>query len=105
MELQNKPPDTDIKEISVSKFLRDLPISSEDKNTLLLCIAAIQKETGEEAAKLTTAACMGMSPDDPLFNVFYNRDIAPIINLDVQKLYNQLRPLLYEEDEQNSKEE
>lgn len=83
-----------VKEINVTDFLKSLPLSMEDKKTLLLCIAAIQKETSESTARLTTAACMGLLEDDPVFNAFFNKDIAPVINLDIQKLYNQLASLL-----------
>lgn len=82
--------------INVSQFIRDLPLSVENKKMLLLCIASIQKETGETIARSTVAACMGLSEDDPKFNAFYNNDIAPIINLDVQKMYEQLVSLIVE---------
>lgn len=83
-----------IKEINVTSFIKSLPLSVEDKKILLLCIATIQKVTGEVVAKLTTAACMGLSEDDPKFNAFFNNDISPIINLDIQELYNQLSELI-----------
>lgn len=93
-----------VKEINVASFIKGLPLSLEDRKTLLLCIAAIQKETGESTARLTTAACMGLSEDDPMFNAFYNKDVAPIVSLDIQKLYNQLSSLLSDEEEEKHAE-
>lgn len=91
-----------VKNINVSKFIRSLPISLKDKKILLMCIAAIQRETLINTSKLMIATTMGLSEDDPEFNYFYNRDIYPMINISVQSFYDRLTPLLLDEEEQNN---
>lgn len=91
-----------VKNINVSKFIKGLPISLEDKKILLMCIAAIQRETLINTSKVMIATTMGLSEDDPEFNAFYNKDIYPMINISVQSFYDRLTPLLDEEEQNNA---
>lgn len=95
---------TKVERINVGKFIKGLPITLEDKKVLLMCIAAIQRETVLNTSKLMIATTMGFSEDDPTFVSFYNKDIYPMINMDVQKFYDNLAPLLDEEEDSNDKD-
>lgn len=89
-----------IEYINVSEFLKSLPLDKETKSKLLLCIATIIKQVHDDTAKLVLATSMGLSQDDPKFNAFFNNEIHPVIELDVQTIYNSLLSLL-----EDSKEE
>lgn len=85
-------------ELNYVQFLQNLSIPMEDKKKLLLGIAAIMVNTAEEATLTATAACMGMSIEDPRYVVFYNENIKPIVSLDIQTIYDDLaRKVLTEE--------
>ena len=89
---------TKVEEFRVMEFLKNLPIPSKDKKKLVLAIAAIMVNTGEDSTRMATAACMGLSVEDEKFNAFYNSDIRPIVQLDIQTIYNQLADKILEED-------
>ena len=92
--------DVKVEEFRVMEFLKNLQIPIEDKKKLLLGIAAVMVDTSENTARLTTAACMGLSPDDEKFNAFYNSDIKPTLQVDIQSIYNQLSDkIISKEDE------
>lgn len=92
--------DVKVEEFRVMEFLKNLQIPIEDKKKLLLGIAAVMVDTSENTARLATAACMGLSPDDEKFNAFYNSDIKPILQVDIQSIYNQLSDkIISKEDE------
>lgn len=85
-------------------FLKKLDIPIEDKKKLLLGIAAIMVNVGEDTTKMATAACMGLSTEDEKFAAFYNNDIEPIVNLDIQTIYDQLSTMVLTEEEENREE-
>lgn len=85
--------------IDIPQFLHDLPLEMEDKKKLLLSIATIISTVSEDTAKMTVAACMGLSTDDPKFNTFFNNDIRQVINLDIQSLYNSLAGSVFKDEE------
>ena len=81
---------TKVEEFNAMEFLKHLPIPLEDKKKLVLAISAIMVNTGEDSTRMATAACMGLSTEDEKFNAFYNSEIKPIVQLDIQTIYNQL---------------
>ena len=87
----------------VMDFLKNLRIPLEDKKKLLLGISAIMVNVGEDSTKMATAACMGYSVEDEMFVAFYNTEIKPIVNLDIQTIYDQLSAKVITEDKEEEK--
>lgn len=87
--------------LKIPEFIRDLPLSDEQKHFLLMSIAKIMSTVAQDTGKMTTAACMGLSTDDPNFCVFYERDIAPLLEVDPQKIYEDLKVLILEKETTN----
>lgn len=83
--------------ISIPKFIRELPLSDHDMHYLLMCIAKIMVTVSHDAGKMTTAACMGFSTEDPRFTVFFQKEISPLLELDPQKVYEDLQTLILKE--------
>lgn len=83
--------------LNVPKFIRELPLSNEQMHFLLMSIAKIMSTVAQDTAKEITAACMGLSTNDPKFNAFYGQDIAQLVNVDPQKIYEDLKILILEE--------
>ena len=88
---------TKVEELNAMEFLKNLPIPIEDKKKLVLAISAIMVNTGEDSTRMATAACMGLSVEDEKFNAFYNSEIKPIVQLDIQTIYNQLADKVIDE--------
>lgn len=99
-----KDEESTVKNINVAEFIKGLPISLEDKKVLLMCIAAIQRETLLNTSKLMIATTMGFNEDDPTFTEFYNKDIYPMININirVQDFYDRLALFLLDEGDDNN---
>lgn len=93
-----------VEKFNAMDFLRDLKIPIEDKKKLLLGISAIMVNVGEDSTKMATAACMGYSVEDEMFAAFYNTEIKPIVNLDIQTIYDQLSAKVITEDKEEEKE-
>lgn len=85
--------------LNVLDFIRDLPLSDQQMQFLLMSIAKIMSTVAQDTGKMTTAACMGLSTDDPRFCIFYDKEIAPLLEVDPQKIYTDLQTLI------NSKKE
>lgn len=92
-----------VEKFNAMDFLRDLKIPIEDKKKLLLGISAIMVNVGEDSTKMATAACMGYSVEDEMFAAFYNTEIKPIVNLDIQTIYDQLSAKVITEDKEEEK--
>lgn len=92
-----------VETFDVMDFLKDLKIPIEDKKKLLLGISAIMVNVGEDSTKMATAACMGYSVEDEMFVAFYNTEIKPIVNLDIQTIYDQLSAKVITEDKEEEK--
>lgn len=92
-----------VEKFNAMDFLRDLKIPIEDKKKLLLGISAIMVNVGEDSTKMATAACMGYSVEDEMFVAFYNTEIKPIVNLDIQTIYDQLSAKVITEDKEEEK--
>ena len=86
--------DFEKKDIKVDEFLRNLKISDEDKDILLMCLAVTISQTAFQTARSTTAACMGLSEADEEFNAFFNNNIAQIVNVDENSVYRDLKKLI-----------
>lgn len=80
----------DVEHVNVIQFLKELQIDESDKYKLIACFAVAMASVAQEVSRDTTAACMGLSTDDPKFNAFYNNDIAPIVKIDDQSVYADL---------------
>lgn len=83
-----------VEEINSLEFIKNLGISLDDKKKLLLVIASMVVSANEDAIMAATAACMGLSTSDEKFVAFYNRDILPTVNINVQTIYNQLADIV-----------
>lgn len=92
-----------VETFSAMDFLKDLDISTDDKKKLLLSIAAIMVNVGEDSTKMATAACMGLSIEDEKFAAFYNNEIKPIVKLDIQTIYDQLANKVFDEEDKKEK--
>lgn len=93
-----------VENFNTMEFLKKLRISTEEKKKLLLGIAAIMVNVGEDTTKMATAACMGLPTNDEKFMAFYNNDIRPIVKLDIQKIYDQLSAMVLIEEEDHNEE-
>ena len=93
-----------VENFNTMEFLKKLKIPTEEKKKLLLGIAAIMVNVGEDTTKMATAACMGLPTNDEKFMAFYNNDIRPIVKLDIQKIYDQLSAMVLTEEEDNNEE-
>jgi len=89
-----------VENFNTMEFLKKLKIPTEEKKKLLLGIAAIMVNVGEDTTKMATAACMGLSTNDEKFMAFYNNDIRPIVKLDIQTIYDQLSAMVLTEEEE-----
>lgn len=89
-----------VENFNTMEFLKKLRIPTEEKKKLLLGIAAIMVNVGEDTTKMATAACMGLPTHDEKFVAFYNNDIRPIVKLDIQTIYDQLSAMVLTEEEE-----
>lgn len=89
-----------VETFDVMDFLKNLRIPLEDKKKLLLGISAIMVNVGDDSTKMATAACMGLSTNDEKFAAFYNKDIKPVVKLDIQTIYDNLCDKVIDEDEE-----
>lgn len=89
--------------LDIPQFIKDLPLSNQQMHFLLMSIAKIMATVAQDTGKMTTAACMGLSTDDPKFCVFYDKEIAPLLEIDPQKIYNDLQNLILNSNKENNK--
>ena len=60
------------------QFIKDLDISQDDKLKLAGCISAFITEYGNEKAKVSMCAALGLEPTDEKFISLWN-DVGPMI--------------------------
>lgn len=94
-----------IENINVVEFIKNLPLDRETKEKLLLCIAAIHRDTFINTFKVATATAMGLDEKDPKFVAFYMNNIEPNISntYSMDKVFEDMKHSIF--GDEDSKEE